>query len=72
MGNPGKTHVTSSGVQNITRIYDQVSMNEQGDVAMAAVTSLGEAVFVDLEGKIQARQCAKNPVLNPCIFEYVY
>jgi hypothetical protein len=46
VGNPGKTLVTSSGVQNITSIYDQVSMNEQGDVAMAAVTSLGEALFV--------------------------
>ena len=31
---------------NIVSIYDQVSLNEQGDVAMAAVTSLGEALFV--------------------------
>jgi amidophosphoribosyltransferase len=32
----------------------------------------GEAIFVDLAGKIHARQCAENPRLNPCIFEYVY
>jgi amidophosphoribosyltransferase len=32
----------------------------------------GEAIFVDLEGRIHARQCAENPTLNPCIFEYVY
>ncbi len=32
----------------------------------------GEAIFIDLEGRIHARQCAENPTLNPCIFEYVY
>jgi amidophosphoribosyltransferase len=32
----------------------------------------GEAVFIDLQGKLHAQQCAQNPVLNPCIFEYVY
>jgi amidophosphoribosyltransferase len=32
----------------------------------------GEAVFFDHERRLHSRQCAKNPVLNPCIFEYVY
>ncbi|MBI2771861.1 MAG: amidophosphoribosyltransferase [Burkholderiales bacterium] len=32
----------------------------------------GEAVFIDLEGKLHSRQCADNPKLFPCIFEYVY
>jgi amidophosphoribosyltransferase len=32
----------------------------------------GEAVFVDLEGRISAQQCADVPRLNPCIFEFVY
>lgn len=32
----------------------------------------GEAIFVDLEGNISAQQCADNPRLNPCIFEFVY
>ncbi len=32
----------------------------------------GEAVFVDLQGNIQSQQCAANPRLNPCIFEFVY
>ncbi|HVF64912.1 MAG TPA: amidophosphoribosyltransferase [Casimicrobiaceae bacterium] len=32
----------------------------------------GEAVFVDLTGKLYARQCADAPRLAPCIFEYVY
>lgn len=32
----------------------------------------GEAVFIDLEGRVHARQCAENPTLNPCMFEFVY
>jgi amidophosphoribosyltransferase len=32
----------------------------------------GEAIFVDQAGTFHARQCAENPTLNPCIFEYVY
>jgi amidophosphoribosyltransferase len=32
----------------------------------------GEALFIDLEGVVHARQCAENPTLNPCMFEYVY
>ncbi|MBP6484196.1 MAG: amidophosphoribosyltransferase, partial [Rhodoferax sp.] len=32
----------------------------------------GEAVFVDLTGKVHAQQCADKPQLNPCIFEFVY
>jgi amidophosphoribosyltransferase len=32
----------------------------------------GEAVFIDLDGNFFSQQCAENPSLNPCIFEYVY
>jgi len=32
----------------------------------------GEAVFIDLEGVIHTQQCADNPTLNPCMFEFVY
>ena len=32
----------------------------------------GEAVFIDLQGNVHAQQCAQAPVLNPCIFEFVY
>ena len=32
----------------------------------------GEAVFVDLLGQVHTRQCARNPSLNPCLFEFVY
>ena len=32
----------------------------------------GEAVLVGEDGRFHSRQCATNPSLNPCIFEYVY
>src|SRR5438067_4580707 len=32
----------------------------------------GEAVFIDEEGRFHSQQCAPQPSLNPCIFEYVY
>jgi amidophosphoribosyltransferase len=32
----------------------------------------GEAVFIAMNGDMTSRQCAKNPVLIPCSFEYVY
>jgi len=32
----------------------------------------GEAVFFGFDGQMHAQQCAANPVLDPCIFEYVY
>jgi amidophosphoribosyltransferase len=32
----------------------------------------GEAVFIAMNGEMTSRQCAKNPMLIPCSFEYVY
>src|SRR3569832_2588174 len=32
----------------------------------------GEALFIDMQGKVHAKQCADNPQLYPCIFEFVY
>jgi amidophosphoribosyltransferase len=32
----------------------------------------GEALFIDMEGNVHARQCADAPSLHPCMFEYVY
>ncbi|MFN3948861.1 amidophosphoribosyltransferase [Microbacterium sp.] len=32
----------------------------------------GEAVFVTLDGTLHSQQCAANPTLAPCSFEYVY
>jgi amidophosphoribosyltransferase len=32
----------------------------------------GEAVFISDQGEFISKQCADNPHLSPCIFEYVY
>jgi amidophosphoribosyltransferase len=32
----------------------------------------GEAIFIDLDGRVHAQQCAETPSLNPCMFEFVY
>ena len=32
----------------------------------------GEAVYIDVEGNLHARQCAENAKSTPCIFEHVY
>jgi amidophosphoribosyltransferase len=32
----------------------------------------GEAIYVTDKGELFTKQCAANPVCNPCIFEYVY
>jgi amidophosphoribosyltransferase len=32
----------------------------------------GEAIFIDLEGNLFNQQCADNPQLSPCAFEFVY
>jgi len=32
----------------------------------------GEAIFIDMDGKLHNQQCAENPTLNPCAFEFVY
>ena len=32
----------------------------------------GEAIFISRDGELHARQCAENPRLVPCSFEYVY
>ncbi|SON50136.1 amidophosphoribosyltransferase [Vibrio tapetis] len=32
----------------------------------------GEAVYATFEGELYTQQCAENPQVNPCIFEFVY
>ncbi len=32
----------------------------------------GEAIWIDQTGRFHARQCADDPRLSPCIFEFVY
>jgi amidophosphoribosyltransferase len=32
----------------------------------------GQAVFIDTDGNMHSHQCAEQPVLSPCLFEFVY
>ncbi|MDX2377496.1 amidophosphoribosyltransferase [Microbacterium sp. LRZ72] len=45
---------------------------ENGDYDVVRDVMPGEAIFIDLEGGLHTRQCADDPRLVPCAFEYVY
>ncbi len=45
---------------------------EAGGYETVREVAPGEAVFVSVSGEMIARQCAANPRLIPCSFEYVY
>ena len=45
---------------------------ESGGYELVRDVAPGEAVFIALDGEMTSRQCAKNPSLVPCSFEYVY
>ncbi len=42
------------------------------DYKMMRDVEPGEAIFIDMQGVLHARQCAEAPELTPCIFEHVY
>ena len=42
------------------------------DFTLIRDISPGECIFIDMAGNIHSQQCAENPVLSPCMFEYVY
>ena len=50
---------------------ESVAIEGTGHKVMRDVAP-GEAIFIDLEGNLHSQQCAENPSLNPCMFEYVY
>ncbi len=45
---------------------------ENGDYEIVREIAPGEAVFITMQGEMYSRQCAANPRLVPCSFEYVY
>ena len=45
---------------------------ENGGFEVVRDVEPGEAVFITLDGKLHTKQCAKDPQLVPCSFEYVY
>ncbi|WP_217178649.1 amidophosphoribosyltransferase [Streptomyces sp. AC495_CC817] len=45
---------------------------ENGDYEVVREVEPGEAVFITNDGELFSQQCAANPTLTPCAFEYVY
>ncbi len=45
---------------------------ENGGFEVVREVEPGEAVFIDLDGHLHTKQCAADPRLVPCSFEYVY
>src|SRR5688572_29823415 len=66
----GRT-TSAKGVSEIMVASETVALEGTGHKAERDVAP-GEAVFVDMQGRVHARQCAEHTSLNPCMFEYVY
>ena len=45
---------------------------ENGDYEIVRDVAPGEAIFISQSGEMFSKQCAANPRLVPCSFEYVY
>ncbi len=45
---------------------------ESGGYEIVRDVEPGEAIFITKDGEFFSRQCAENPILRPCSFEYVY
>jgi amidophosphoribosyltransferase len=63
-------HETENGVEFMVA-SESVAIDVAGFQVMRDVMP-GEAILIDTSGNFYSRQCAQNPTLNPCIFEYVY
>jgi len=50
---------------------ESVALQAQGFELVRDVAP-GEAIFISEKGDFYSKQCAENPKLSPCIFEYVY
>jgi amidophosphoribosyltransferase len=61
---------TDKGVEFLVA-SESVTIDTLGFKLMRDVAP-GEAILVDESGNFHSRQCAQNPQLNPCIFEFVY
>jgi amidophosphoribosyltransferase len=50
---------------------ESVALDAAG-YTMVRDLSPGECIYITETGQVFTRQCAENPVLSPCLFEYVY
>ncbi len=64
------SHQTENGTEYLIA-SESVALDTLGFKFLRDIAP-GESVFVDFDGNLHSQQCAENPTLNPCIFEYVY
>ncbi len=64
------SHQTEEGVEYLVA-SESVALDTLGFKFLRDIAP-GEAVFIDLNANFHSQQCAEQPKLNPCIFEYVY
>ena len=57
--------------QDVMVASESVALDGSG-FKVARNVAPGEALFIDLQGRVHAQQCADRTALNPCIFEFVY
>ena len=66
----GRADTDHRGVEFLVA-SESVTLDTLGFKVMRDVAP-GEAILVDESGNFHSRQCAQDPQLNPCIFEFVY
>ncbi|MEJ7138705.1 amidophosphoribosyltransferase [Amphibiibacter pelophylacis] len=66
LGRGGAGDETTWMVASESVAIEGVGLQQQRDVAP------GEAIFIDQKGQMHSRQCADQPELLPCLFEFVY
>jgi len=64
------SHEAEQGTEFIVA-SESVTVDALGFTLMRDIAP-GEAVFIDLKHQLFSQQCAAEPRLSPCIFEYVY
>ncbi|WP_336644960.1 amidophosphoribosyltransferase [Microbacterium sp. USHLN186] len=68
----GRRAATTPGGQDEWVVTSESLVLENADYEIVREVEPGEAVFISNDGELSTRQCAENPQLVPCAFEYVY
>lgn len=65
------TRRSENGMSDCMFSSESVAMGRLGFTLERDIAA-GEAIFAGLDGQILSAQCADNPQLTPCAFEYIY
>ncbi|WP_439903057.1 amidophosphoribosyltransferase [Microbacterium azadirachtae] len=75
-GTPSSASGTPSSASGTDReewvVASESLVLENGDYEVVREIAPGEAVFIANDGTLFSKQCAADPTLAPCAFEYVY